>query len=103
VTETAVPIVVVARWLLSDDTVDGVLSLLADVSKQSIAEPGCLGYDVFRSVDVVGELLLVERYRDDASIVAHRASKHYQELVVQQIVPLLKERHVELLQARDRV
>ena len=96
---SAGPITVVARWRLSAQTVEGVLTLVADLRQRSLEEPGCLGYDVFRSTDNAGELLLLERYRDDAAIEAHRNSKHYQEVVVQRIVPLIIERKVELLRA----
>ena len=93
------PITVVARWRLSAQAVEGVLALVADLRRHTLEEPGCLGYDVFRSTDDAGEVLLLERYRDDAAIEAHRNSKHYQELVVQRIVPLIIERKVELLRA----
>ena len=95
------PIVVVARWQLGTQTVDSVLALLVDLRERTLAEAGCLGYDVFRSADDPARLLLLERYRDDAAIETHRASKHYQELVVQRILPLISDRQVELLRAVD--
>ena len=93
------PIIVVARWQLNAQVVEGVLSLVADLRKQTLAEPGCLGYDVFRSAEDPAQLLLLERYRDDAAIEIHRASQHYQELVVRCILPLISDRQVELLRA----
>jgi len=93
------PIIVVARWQLSEEAMEGVLPLVADLRKQTLAEPGCQGYEVFRSEEIPGQLLLLERYRDDAAIKEHRASKHYQELVVQRIMPLISDRRVELLRA----
>ena len=93
------PIVVVARWQLSAQSVEGVLDLLAELREQTLAEPGCQGYDVFRSTLSPEQLLLLERYRDDAAIAAHRASPHYQTLVVQRILPLISDRKVELLRA----
>jgi len=93
------PIVVVARWQLSAQSVEGVLDLLADLREQTLAEAGCQGYDVFRSTVSPEQLLLLERYRDDAAIAAHRASPHYQTLVVQRILPLIADRKVELLRA----
>jgi len=94
------PIIVVARWRMRAEEVEGVLAIAAELRRQTLEEPGCLGYDVFRSVDAPGELLLLERYRDEAAVEAHRAAKHYQDLVVQRIVPLLADRQVELLKAR---
>jgi len=95
------PITVVARWQVGAGSVEGVLELIAELRPRTLAEPGCLGYDVFRHLDAPGELLLLERYRDDIALEAHRASAHYQELVVHRIVPLLSGRHVDLLMARD--
>ena len=93
------PIVSVARWQLSIEAVESILPLVAELRRQTLAEPGCRGYDVFRSVETPGQLLLLERYRDDAALEEHRASKHYRELVVQRILPLILGRKVELLRA----
>lgn len=98
---TAGPITVVARWRAKAGTVDNVLALVAELRPPTLAEPGCLGYDVFRSTDTLGELLLVERYRDMPAIEAHRGSAHYQALVVQRILPLLSDRQVELLRSLE--
>lgn len=92
-------IVVVARWQMAEERVADVLELVAALRRQSLAEPGCLGYDVFRSTDDPGSLLLLERYRDSAALDAHRDSSHYRELVVGRIVPMLSGRQVELLRA----
>jgi quinol monooxygenase YgiN len=95
------PVIVVARWQMSAEAVEGVLGMVAELGRLTLQEPGCLGYDVFRSTDTPGQLLLLERYRDNEAIEAHRGSTHYQELAVKRILPLLTERTVELLEARD--
>jgi quinol monooxygenase YgiN len=97
----AAPIVVVARWQVGAEAVDAVIALVAELRRATLAEPGCLGYDAYRSVAQPGELLLLERYRDMAAIEAHRATPHYQDLVVKRIVPMLAGREVELLQPRE--
>lgn len=94
-------IVVNAHWQVSREGLSEVLALLPSVREQTAAEPGCLGYEVFRSVDDPARLLLVERYRDAAAVEAHRATSHYQTLVVGRIIPLLQTRTVELLQVRS--
>ena len=76
-----------------------VLKLVATVRQQSLAEPGCLGYEVFRGADDAAAILLLERYRDRGAIDAHRESAHYRELLVERILPLLAGRQVELLRA----
>jgi quinol monooxygenase YgiN len=49
--ETAEPIVVVAHWRTTRASLDTVLAHSAVLRPQSLAEPGCLGYEVFQSVD----------------------------------------------------
>jgi quinol monooxygenase YgiN len=93
-------ITVVAQWKPIDNALDALLGIIAELRPKSLAEPGCLGYEVYRSLDEPQTLLLVERYRDEAAIEAHRQSEHYQSLVVGRVLPLLAERRVELLAAR---
>lgn len=93
-------VTVVARWRVKDEALDEVLALAAQVRQQSLAEPGCLGYEIYRGVDAAASLLLHEHYRDDAALDAHRQSAHYQTLVVERILPLLEARQVELLGPR---
>jgi len=95
------PVTVVARWLVKPGAVDAVLPLVESLRVQTLAEAGCLGYDVFRSVSVSRQLLLIERYTDGTAIDTHRACPHYQDLVVGRIVPMLEERHIEFLVVRD--
>ncbi|HSI56051.1 MAG TPA: putative quinol monooxygenase [Ideonella sp.] len=90
---------VLARWKVAADEVSTVLSLVAALRKDTLAEVGCLAYDVFRGVEAPGEILLIERYLDAAAVDAHRATPHYQDLVVRRIMPLLSERNVEFLAA----
>ncbi len=93
-------VTVVARWQVLPGRVDEVLALVEGLRQQSLAEPGCVGYEAFRSMVRPDEILLLERYGSSAAIEAHRASAHFQDLVLGQIVPLLASRQVELLQAR---
>lgn len=100
-TGAVTPVVVVARWQVSADRLGDVLAHVAELRERSLAEPGCLGYEVFRAVDAPASVLLLERYRDDAALEAHRQSAHYQALVVQRILPLLAARQVDILRPRD--
>jgi quinol monooxygenase YgiN len=97
--DAAGEIVVVARWQVAEGRVTDVLGLVEALREASLAEPGCLGYEVFRSADSSDVLLLLERYRDSTAIEAHRNSPHYQRVVVEQIIPMLSARQVELLRA----
>jgi len=91
------PIVIVARWQMSPEVVDEVLRHVAEVREATLAEPGCLGYEVFEATPQPGTVLLLEHYRDDASLQAHRESAHYRAVVVDRILPLLTRRQVEIL------
>jgi quinol monooxygenase YgiN len=97
--DASTTITVVARWRVKQGHLDDVLAHVAELRTASLEEPGCLEYAVFRPVASADELLLVERYRDAAAVDAHRQSPHYGALVVERILPLLADRHVELLQA----
>lgn len=89
-----------AHWRIEQAQVDTVLDLAASLRSASLAEPGCLGYEVLQNVEDPTTVVLIERYRDDDALHAHQSSPHYQELVVGQIRPLLAGRDVEVLQAR---
>ncbi len=43
----------------------------------SIAEPGCLRFDVVQSVEDAGEFLLWEVYVDEAAAAFHKTTPHY--------------------------
>jgi quinol monooxygenase YgiN len=83
-------VVTIARWRTTDDARSEILARISALKQQSLAEPGCLGYDP-------NSLILVESYRDTAALDAHRDSAHYRELVIGQILPLLANRHVEIM------
>lgn len=93
-------IITVARWQTIRQSLPKVLELLVALREKSLAEPGCLGYEVFTAVGEADSLLLLERYRDQAALEAHRNSAHYRDLVQQHILPLLANRRVELLRTR---
>jgi quinol monooxygenase YgiN len=91
------PIVTIARWKTNTAATDSVLALAAELRERSLEEPGCSSYEVLRSVGVSDTLVLIESYRDASALEAHRSSRHYQALLVEQILPLLSERRVDLL------
>jgi quinol monooxygenase YgiN len=97
--DAASPVTVVARWQALPGRADTILALVAALREQSLAEAGCVDYEVFRGADDPGAILLLERYRDHPAVEAHRATRHYRELLVERILPLLASRQVELLRA----
>lgn len=95
------PVVVVAHWVLPEDEVDAVLEMVETLRAQSLSEPGCIGYEVCRSVTDPATLVLIEQYADDTAQRAHLDSAHYREIVVERIRPLLVDRRVAILQPRE--
>lgn len=46
-------------------------------ARNSIQEPGVLRFDVVQQVDDPARFVIVEVYRDESAIEAHRQSAHY--------------------------
>lgn len=85
---------VFAKWQVKEGRLNTVLNLLAEVSKRSRAEEGNLFYKLHQSNTDTNTLLLFEGYKDEAAVAAHRASDHFQSIVLEQIIPLLENREV---------
>lgn len=96
-TTSSQTVVVIARWHAREAALGEVLAHLAELRPQSLSEPGCLGYDIFQSRDDPAVIVLIETYRDDAALTAHRESDHFGELVLGRVLPLLVDRQVEIL------
>jgi quinol monooxygenase YgiN len=95
------PVTVVAHWQTTAENLDTVLSHLAALRSQSLAEPGCLGYEALQSADDANTVVIIERYRDKSALDSHLDSPHYQDLVVNRVRPLLVDRRVEFLRPAD--
>ena len=87
---------VFAKWQVKDGEIDTVLALLKEVTLKSTAEEGNLFYNIHQSNTDANTLILAEAYADEAAVAVHRASEHFQAIVIGQIVPLLAEREVTL-------
>jgi quinol monooxygenase YgiN len=94
-------IVTIAHWQVHPEAVASVLALVDELRRHSLEEPGCLGYEALQSVGGPDSIVLIERYADPAALAAHRNSAHYKGLLVEQILPLLSARGVELLRPFD--
>lgn len=95
------PVVVIAQWQMPAQSRAEVLALVAELAPRSLAEPGCVGYEVFQSVDAPTQLVLIERYVDRTALDAHTQSPHYQDLVALRIRPLLTDRQVHVVEPVD--
>jgi len=53
--------------------------LLRHLARASRAEPGNLGYEIWRDRDEPRRFVLDELYTGDEAVVAHRATAHFQD------------------------
>ncbi|MGW1992670.1 putative quinol monooxygenase [Embleya sp. NPDC001921] len=92
--------VVVARYRTNPDAHERVLTLLDEMTRRSLAEPGCRGYRVHQGVEDARTIVLYEEYDAEADFTAHCASEHFRDIVLGQVVPLLESRDVVRLSPR---
>jgi quinol monooxygenase YgiN len=70
-------IFIVVKFPVRPDWNDRWLSLVADFTAATRAEPGNLFFDWSRSVDNPNEFVLLEAFRDGDAGVAHVGSDHF--------------------------
>jgi hypothetical protein len=86
---------VIARYTVTFGNELEVESLLTQLVDATRAEPGNLSFATYRELDDERKLVLLERYASLDAFTAHRATSHYNDLVLDQIVPRLDSRVVE--------
>lgn len=90
-------IVLVAKYHVKAGMGDQVAAALQEMAPQVKAhEPGCMLYHANRSQDNPDLFLLYEHYADEAALLAHRETPHFQQIIEGTIVPLLDKREREL-------
>jgi quinol monooxygenase YgiN/predicted GNAT family acetyltransferase len=87
---------VIARYTVTFGNELEVASLLAQLGEATRAEPGNLSSAIYRQLDDEHDLVLLERYASLDALNAHRASAHYQDVLLGQIAPRLDSRVVEI-------
>ena len=85
---------VFARWKVQAGKLETVLPLIHSLVAESKKEPGNIEYTVCQTLTDPSSFHLYERYVDRAAVEAHKASDHFREIALEQIVPLLEEREV---------
>jgi quinol monooxygenase YgiN/predicted GNAT family acetyltransferase len=86
---------VIARYTVTFGNEIEVASLLNQLADATRAEPGNLSFEAYRQLNDEREVVLLERYASLDAFAAHRATAHYNDLVLGQIVPRLDNRVVE--------
>jgi quinol monooxygenase YgiN len=86
---------VIAHHTMKAGCEDEVLAVLPRLLEASRAEPGVHAFDAYRKLDDPRTYVLLERYTSRDAFAEHRASEHFKELVLGQIVPRLDARVIE--------
>ena len=87
---------VVADTSSSPENADVFGRALTRLAEACRAEPGCLSYEVFRSVEQPEHYVSIERYADAEAFAAHRASDHFREIGLGEVMPLVVARDVQI-------
>ncbi|MEZ0095331.1 putative quinol monooxygenase [Streptacidiphilus sp. EB129] len=66
-------------------------------------EPGCLSYEVFRSLDQPERCVSIEKYADREAFAAHRASAHFRDIGLGEVMPLVVARDIRMYDAPQDV
>jgi autoinducer 2-degrading protein len=77
------------------DLVERTLRAMAEAVRRN--EPGCVVYRAARSIENPHVFVLYEEYEDEAALLAHRETRHFQKLIEGTIVPVLESREREIL------
>jgi len=85
-------LIVVARYVVAEGHESRVAGLLRKNAEASRAEPGCLEFSVYQEIDDPRAFLLYEQYTSEDAFQAHRRTPHFEDIIEQQVVPLLHER-----------
>ena len=86
----------IAHYTVAAGNEDAVAALLPLLVQASRAEPGNLSYGVYRSLENPRDVVILERYVSREAFADHRASPHFAEIGLGQIIPLLDGRVVEV-------
>ena len=76
------------------DEIEAALKRMAPRVAES--EPGCKLYQACRSQENPDRFLLYELYVDEAALLNHRETPHFQQIIEGTIMPLLEKREREL-------
>jgi len=72
-------IFITAKFHVRAEDADGWPGIAADFTGATRAEPGCMWFDWFRSVEDPTVYVLIEAFRDDAAGTAHVQSEHFRQ------------------------
>ena len=89
-------VLVIARWKMKPEFAPEVERALGELQKASRAEEGNLSYDIYRGEETRFDILIYEKYADQAALTAHRESPHFKTIVVGNLLEKLESRNVDV-------
>ena len=87
---------VIAIWTAPKPRVDEVRNVLRELAASTLAEEGCLRFEVWEADDLPGRFVLMEEYRGESARLAHLATDYFTSLVLDRAVALRVERDVRV-------
>ena len=72
----------VVTYTFPADRADEAIAMLRELRAASLDEPGCLGYEISRSVDDPCVVVLYEKWLDQMALDRHYAEPHFVRLGV---------------------
>lgn len=81
------------QYTFTSRDADTAESLLRELRDSAVKEPGVIQFEVGRSNDNPNVFALWEVYRDEAAVAAHRATEHFERLVLKGVRPLAQQRN----------
>lgn len=88
---------VVARYMVKPSEVEKVRTYLNEMAIVTRQEKGNLRYDIYQHLTFPDMIILYEEYEDETALKAHRESEHFENIVTNKILPLLRERNVDVI------
>jgi quinol monooxygenase YgiN len=85
---------VIVKWNIKKTETSEILKLLPELAEKTRNEEGNVLYNIYQTEGNPDELILHERYSDEAAMEAHKNSEHYQNIVAGSIIPHLETREV---------
>ena len=84
--------VLAVNWTAKAGNEDRVHELLCKLGELSRQEPGVIHYVTHVDPQNPREFFIYEMYHDASGLEAHQQTDHFQEMVLQQAIPLLESR-----------
>jgi quinol monooxygenase YgiN len=84
--------VLAVTWTAKPGNEAKIRELLQALGEASRQEPGVITYTTHEDPENPREFFIYEKYHDAAGLEAHQQTDHFQQMVLQQAIPLLESR-----------